>query len=160
MGFPRQEYWSGLPFPSPGDLPDPGIEHRSPASQRILHCLSQQGSPAQSRCSVNVQWRIDRINKRLQLLFLSPAALSQWLLCFAAWEASEQSSPGSVAELRKGQKHSKMIETQIYPDRFPFLWELLHFKCTCFWGSIIFRLPKCSPGTFVILLTSPQRKQG
>ena len=31
MGFPRQEYWSGLPFPSPGDLPDPGIESRSPA---------------------------------------------------------------------------------------------------------------------------------
>ena len=29
-GFPRQEYWSGLPFPSPGDLPDPGIEPRSP----------------------------------------------------------------------------------------------------------------------------------
>ena len=26
MGFPKQEYWSGLPFPSPGDLPDPGIE--------------------------------------------------------------------------------------------------------------------------------------
>jgi len=26
MGFPRQEYWSGLPFPSPGDLPEPGIE--------------------------------------------------------------------------------------------------------------------------------------
>ena len=31
MGFPRQEYWSGLPFPSPGDLHDPGIEPRSPA---------------------------------------------------------------------------------------------------------------------------------
>ena len=34
MGFPRQEYWSGLPFPSPGDLPNPGIEPtslRSPA---------------------------------------------------------------------------------------------------------------------------------
>ena len=29
MGFSRQEYWSGLPFPSPRDLPDPGIEHRS-----------------------------------------------------------------------------------------------------------------------------------
>ena len=29
MGFSRQEYWSGLPFPSPGDLPDPGIEPRS-----------------------------------------------------------------------------------------------------------------------------------
>ena len=31
MGFFRQEYWSGLPFPSPGDLPDPGIKSRSPA---------------------------------------------------------------------------------------------------------------------------------
>ena len=33
MGFSRQEYWSGLPFPSPGDLPDPGIEPGSPALQ-------------------------------------------------------------------------------------------------------------------------------
>ena len=31
MGFSRQEYWSGSPFLSPGDLPDPGIEPRSPA---------------------------------------------------------------------------------------------------------------------------------
>ena len=30
VGFSRQEYWSGLPFPSPGDLPDPGIEPVSP----------------------------------------------------------------------------------------------------------------------------------
>ena len=33
MGFPRQEYWSGVPFPSPGRLPDPGIKTRSPALQ-------------------------------------------------------------------------------------------------------------------------------
>ena len=33
MGFSRQEYWRGLPFPSPGDIPDPGIEPRSPALQ-------------------------------------------------------------------------------------------------------------------------------
>ena len=33
MGFSRQEYWSGLPFPSLGDLPDPGIEPGSPALQ-------------------------------------------------------------------------------------------------------------------------------
>ena len=33
MGFSRQEYWSGLPFPSPGDLPNPGIEPWSPAWQ-------------------------------------------------------------------------------------------------------------------------------
>ena len=33
MGFSRQQYWSGLPFPSPGNLPDPGIKPRSPALQ-------------------------------------------------------------------------------------------------------------------------------
>ena len=33
MGFSRQEYWSGLPFPSPGDLPNPGIQARCPALQ-------------------------------------------------------------------------------------------------------------------------------
>ena len=33
MGFPRQEHWSGLPFPSPGNLPNPGIKQASPAWQ-------------------------------------------------------------------------------------------------------------------------------
>ena len=33
MGFSRQEYWNGFPFPSPGDLPDPGMEPGSPALQ-------------------------------------------------------------------------------------------------------------------------------
>ena len=33
MGFSRQEYWSGMPFPCPGDPPNPGIEARSPALQ-------------------------------------------------------------------------------------------------------------------------------
>ena len=36
MGFSRQEYWSGLPCPSPGDLPDPGIKPASPALQASL----------------------------------------------------------------------------------------------------------------------------
>ena len=36
MGFPRQEYWSGLPFPSPGDLRDPGVEPTSPVSPALI----------------------------------------------------------------------------------------------------------------------------
>ena len=44
MGFSRQEYWSGWPFPSPGDLPNPGIKSRSPQCRQILYCLSHQGS--------------------------------------------------------------------------------------------------------------------
>ena len=35
MGFPRQEYWGGLPFPSPGDLQNPGMEPMSPASPAL-----------------------------------------------------------------------------------------------------------------------------
>ena len=35
MGFPRQEYWNGFPFPSPGDPPRPGIEHASPESPAL-----------------------------------------------------------------------------------------------------------------------------
>ena len=45
MEFPRQEYWSGLPFPSAGDLPDPGIKPRSPAWQADSLPLSHQGIP-------------------------------------------------------------------------------------------------------------------
>ena len=35
VGLPRQEHWSGLPFPPPGDLPDTGIEHMSPESPAL-----------------------------------------------------------------------------------------------------------------------------
>ena len=45
MGFPRQEYWSGLPFPSPGDLPDSGFELAAPALQADSLPLSQQEVP-------------------------------------------------------------------------------------------------------------------
>ena len=45
MGFFRQEYWSGLPFPSPGDLSDPGIEPRSPALQADALPSEPPGKP-------------------------------------------------------------------------------------------------------------------
>ena len=45
MGFSRQEYWSGFPCPPPGDLPNPGIEHASPALQVDSLPLNHQGSP-------------------------------------------------------------------------------------------------------------------
>ena len=45
MGFSRQEYQSGLPWPPPGDLPDPRIEPRSSALQADSLPLSHQGSP-------------------------------------------------------------------------------------------------------------------
>ena len=45
MGFSRQEYWSGLPFPSPGDLPDPGIEPGSPALEADALTSEPPGKP-------------------------------------------------------------------------------------------------------------------
>ena len=50
MGFPRQEYWSGLPFPSPGDLPDPGIQSVSPALQ--ADSLPTESNAAKQWCVV------------------------------------------------------------------------------------------------------------
>ena len=45
MGFSRQEYWSGLPFPSPGDLPAPGIKPRTPALQADALPSEPPGKP-------------------------------------------------------------------------------------------------------------------
>ena len=46
MGFPRQEFWSGLPFPSPGDLPDPGIKPASPALAGGFFTTEPPGKPS------------------------------------------------------------------------------------------------------------------
>ena len=54
MGFSRQEYCSGLPFPSPGDLPDPRIKPVSPAWQADSLPLSHLGSP----------WNVEIITKK------------------------------------------------------------------------------------------------
>ena len=54
LGFFSQEYWTGLPFPSPGDLPDPGIESRSSTFREILYHLSHQGS--QLGLNIRVQY--------------------------------------------------------------------------------------------------------
>ena len=46
MGFPRKEYWSGLPFPSPGDLPNPGIKPESPALTGVFFITEPPGKPS------------------------------------------------------------------------------------------------------------------
>ena len=47
MGFSRQEYWSGLPYPTPGDLPHPGIEPSSPALAGKFFTTGPLGKPPQ-----------------------------------------------------------------------------------------------------------------
>ena len=55
MGFSRQEYLSGLPFPSPGDLPDLGIEPCLLHCRQILYLLSHQESPVVSIMHVKLR---------------------------------------------------------------------------------------------------------
>ena len=81
MGFSRQEYWSGLPFPSPGDLPDPGIEPVSPALEADALTSEPPGKP---RMAYNQQikfvwmaWevRVQGVGKQHQVL---KSKLFQW----------------------------------------------------------------------------------
>ena len=62
MGFSRQEYWSGLPFPSPGDLPNPGIEPTSPTLQADALTSQPPGKPKVNSKRDNTgnhcQWQI------------------------------------------------------------------------------------------------------
>ena len=72
MGFSRQEYWSGSPFPSPGDLPDPGIEPGSPALQADALTSEPLGKPLFGLCSKRgtfKEWNF--------LLFMSKPNLKQ-----------------------------------------------------------------------------------
>ena len=71
--FSRQEFWSGLPFPSPGDLPNIGIEHRSPVLQADSLQSEPQGKPS---C-------IPKLHSIKSILLISQGA-TQMLQCFSA----------------------------------------------------------------------------
>ena len=58
MGFSRQECWSGLPFPSPEDLPDPGIEPRSPTLQADTLPSEPPGKPFLRETKTYVDFKV------------------------------------------------------------------------------------------------------
>ena len=110
MGFSRQEYWSGLPFLSPGGLPHPGIKPRSPAFQADALTLSHQGSQClslpwwlsgkESSCQCRKYKRL-RFNPWLDPLEKEMATHSSIL----AWKIPWSEEPGglqSMGSLRVG----------------------------------------------------------
>ena len=68
MAFSRQEYWNGLPFPSPGDLPDPGIEPASPASRALAGGFFTTEPPDDSYHLLSSM--PDALSKSLQVIFI------------------------------------------------------------------------------------------
>ena len=92
MGFSRQEYWSGLPFPSPGDLPDPGIEPGSPAFQADALTSEPPGKPS-SELGMSKSW-----------LGLSVSCLTNRISVVAQggpWASLQCSSGGTMAVAAK-----------------------------------------------------------
>ena len=67
LGFPRQEYWSGLPFPYPGDLPDPGIEPRVLCQQVSSLSLSHWGKIWQNCFKKNSIIIVEDFNRLLSV---------------------------------------------------------------------------------------------
>ena len=90
MGFPRQEYWSGLPFPPTGNLPDPGIKPTSAASPTLQADslpLSHRRSPLSevSKIQKNSKWYdstsvmyLEYINSKVQKIQQRLPGLRQW----------------------------------------------------------------------------------
>ena len=64
IAFSRQEYWGGLPFPSPGDLPDPGIEPTSPALQAVSLPTEPSGKPTTQRKPLKSQYKPQSSGKK------------------------------------------------------------------------------------------------
>ena len=59
MEFSRQEYWSGLPFPFPGDLPDSGVEPASPTLQAESLLMSHWGGPNIEITCLKLEWYVE-----------------------------------------------------------------------------------------------------
>ena len=76
MGFSRQEYWSGLPFPSPGDLPDPGIEPGLLHCRKILYQLSYKGIPKNAQTTAQMH-----SSHTLVMFKILQARLQQYVNC-------------------------------------------------------------------------------
>ena len=67
MGFPRQEYWSRLPFPSCGDLPHPGIELASPASLAVAGGFFARAPPGKASY---LMWFVSNPRKGITVAFI------------------------------------------------------------------------------------------
>ena len=88
MGFSRQEYWSGLPFPSPGDLPDPGIEPRSPALEAD-DLTSEPPGPVSSRI---LEWLAVSTSRR------STQLRDQTCISYISWIGRQSLLPSNTWE--------------------------------------------------------------
>ena len=119
MKYSRQEYWSNLPFPSLGDLPDPRIKLRSPALQAdFLYCLSHQGSHQDSV--------LDRLPSSPSHSTLSNYSKISWF-----YTGGQYGAPGALKG-ETGRWNNKPQRTELLTDVTELHW------CDRCWGRVIF----------------------
>ena len=146
MGSSRQEYWSGLPCPPPGDLPHPGIKPRSPTLQ--AHPLSSEspGKSSQSGPPLTLPGHLPHLTLRtaslsrpylLSELYSWPQTYSPWTSLLSSWVPP----PGCTAflsSLKQAYLLCFPIETCLFP---------LDFCPGCFtYDSTVIYLFTCVPG--------------
>ena len=80
MGFSRQEYWNGLPFPFPGVFLSQGLNPGLPDCRKSLYCLSHQGSPYNVRwgSKPKISWMVDSQKKERESRALTLTSSSRW----------------------------------------------------------------------------------
>ena len=117
MRFSRQEYWSGLPFPSPWGLPDPGIEPRSPALQADSLPLSHQGSPLFSYCSSDFEFSLVRLSFKRSLVWTLP-----YKHCIA-WPYKTNSLNSAQSSMDPGTYYSVLLLPSMLEELLENYWD-------------------------------------
>ena len=112
MGFPRQRYWSGLPFPSPGDLPDPGIKPRSLALQSDALPSEWLGKPwSLPNCHQPESWLLTHHLRCHLLLLLEPQLHSPLTPFRSAWYPTDSLI---IANTCRAVNQQRLIECSSY----------------------------------------------
>ena len=120
MRFPRQEYWSGLPYPSPGDLPDPGIQPASSALTGEFFATEPPGKPPPRRLDISNFVYLNPIHRRHEILC--------WLL--------------KMGDTRMGDPYHLQSHAAGFSNSHVWMWELDYkeswaLKKWCFWTVVL-----------------------
>ena len=98
MEFSRQEYWSGLPFPSPGDLPNPGIEPRSPVLQADALLSEPPGKPLSCLRCWNTEALVRNLVSMCQTLLTNSQQRFYVIFCHFVQDSNDSFRHVSTAE--------------------------------------------------------------
>ena len=108
MGYSRQEYWKGLPFPTPGDLPHPGIEPTSLASPPLAGGFSNPNTTCAPGSYSNPDNCISTQKQHLHILNPIPV-LRRLLSSYGKWVRMSITHPVSLADFQGGRKPTEVI---------------------------------------------------